>query len=199
MAHDLTKGKFNYKFSSNMEPRKKIVHYNLPHYAHSLTFSCYHHRPYFSKDRTCLWFVEALDQARNSLSYGLWAYVIMPEHVHLIVWPTLEKYDISEFLKSIKQSVSRKARLFLKRNNPIAINNMTVKQKDREVFRFWQAGPGYDLNLYRDDTLMEKIEYIHNNPVRRGLVKSTVEYPWSSARWYAGEKDAPLKMDPLVL
>jgi putative transposase len=181
-----------------MEPRKKIIHYNDPGHAHSLTFSCYNNRPYLSKDRTRQWFIEALDHARIKWNFRLWAYVIMPDHVHLIVWPTEERYDISQFLKSLKQSVSRKTRLFLKRENPAALKNMEVKQGKRVVFRFWQSGPGYDRNLYKDDTLIEKIEYIHNNPVRRELVETPTDWIWSSARWYAGYRNVPITIDPIA-
>ena len=51
---------------------------------------------------------------------------------------------------------------------------------------FWQAGPGYDANLYELESMYKAIDYIHNNPVRRGLVAHAADWPWSSARDWAG-------------
>jgi hypothetical protein len=65
-------------------------------------------------------------------------------------------------------------------------------------YRFWQRGGGYDRNVHEITTLRAMIEYIHLNPVRRGLVKEVVDWPWSSARFYAGLDNVNLAMDPLV-
>lgn len=54
--------------------------------------------------------------------------------------------------------------------------------------RFWQAGGGFDRNVRDEDELLREIDYIHLNPVRRGLVKTPCDWAWSSARWYAGEE-----------
>jgi putative transposase len=62
---------------------------------------------------------------------------------------------------------------------------------------FWQRGGGYDRNVIDARTLFSMIEYIHNNPVRRGLVEDATDWIWSSARFYAGARDVPIRMDPL--
>jgi putative transposase len=64
-------------------------------------------------------------------------------------------------------------------------------------YRFWQRGGGYDRNITDPATLRTMIEYIHNNPVRRGLVRYPADWPWSSARFYEGYRDVPVRMDPL--
>ena len=61
--------------------------------------------------------------------------------------------------------------------------------------RFWQPGGGYDRNIVSNDEMREKIEYIHSNPVRRGLAESPTGYRWSSARWYAGDRDSTPSID----
>jgi len=61
------------------------------------------------------------------------------------------------------------------------------------AFRFWQEGPGYDRNLQHEDSVLASIDYLHNNPVRRGLCRSATEWFWSSARFYATE---PPRQDP---
>ena len=53
------------------------------------------------------------------------------------------------------------------------------------VFRYWQEGPGYDRNLTSPEAVNGSIEYIHLNPVRRGLISDPHEWRWSSCRFYA--------------
>jgi putative transposase len=53
--------------------------------------------------------------------------------------------------------------------------------------RFWQEGPGYDRNLSSKETILAAIDYIHLNPVRRGLAARAIDWKWSSARWYASD------------
>ena len=72
-----------------MEPpiRKKCHRYDRPGDAHELTFSCYKRLPLLSRDRTRKWFIEAIEESRKILSFDLWAYVIMPEHAHVLIRP----------------------------------------------------------------------------------------------------------------
>src|SRR5262245_51512984 len=93
--------------------RKRCRRYNEPGNAHFLTFSCYLRQPFLSRDRSCKWFAEAVRRALIKHHYHLWAYVFMPEHVHLLVWPTQMKYDISLFLSAIKQPVTVRAVAFV--------------------------------------------------------------------------------------
>jgi putative transposase len=92
-----------------------------------------------------------------------------------------QHYDIALILKSIKQSVARKAKHFLQDHNQAWLERLTVCAGSRRVFRFWQAGPGYDRNIRDEKELIEKIAYIHGNPVKRGLVQTPEDWPWSSA------------------
>lgn len=90
------------------------------------------------------WLIGSIIRAKVKYQYALWAYVIMPEHAHLLVYPLVKNYNISLFLKAIKQSVARKAKHYLEENDRNWLNKLTVKSGSKEVFRFWQAGPGYD-------------------------------------------------------
>ncbi len=175
--------------------RKIIRHYNIPCHAHFLTFSCYQQLPLLSRKRTRYWLIDAIKGAKKKHKFALWAYVIMPEHVHILVSPLVKEYNISLFLKTLKQSVARKAKHYLKENNPDLLNNLTIKRGPKNVFRFWQTGPGYDRNINSENELFEKINYIHYNPVRRELVLTPQEWKWSSASWYDGERDAILSVD----
>ncbi len=62
---------------------------------------------------------------------------------------------------------------------------LTVRERPgKECFRFWQEGPGFDRNLFSPDAIASSLEYIHNNPVSRGLCRRAVDWKWSSARYY---------------
>ncbi len=167
-------------------PRKKATHYDLPGNAHYLTFSCYHGLPLLSKDRARLWFLESLANARVKYCFDLWAWVIMLEHVHLLIYPRERVYKTQQILAAIKKPVACKAIEFLRKYHPAFLEKLTVRNKNRTHYRFWQAGPGHDANLYEVATLHKAVEYIHNNPVRRGLVVCPTDWLWSSARDWAG-------------
>src|SRR5215208_4898494 len=98
-----------------MNHRKTCKRYNDPDHAHALTFSYFRRQPFLSKDRSRTWLIEAIDRARLKHGFHIWAYVIMPEHAHLLVWPAGPVYDMSDILNSIKQSVSKRALLHVRR------------------------------------------------------------------------------------
>ena len=167
-----------------------------PGNAHELTFSCYQRRPFLESDRTRQWCVDALAQVRRTHDLELWAYVIMPEHVHLLMLPRQDDYRVADILKSIKQSVARRAVRYMRESCPERLGEIeVVRPSGRREYRFWQQGGGFDRNVVRWETAWAMVEYIHNNPVRRGLVGSATDWVWSSARWYAGDTDAILAMD----
>lgn len=110
----------------------------------------------------------------------------MPEHVHLLICPLELTYRMETILPSIKKPVSHRAIQFLQEQAPEFLEKLTVRNRNRTYRRFWQAGPGYDANLYELESIYKAIEYIHNNPVRRGLVAHATDWPWSSACDWAG-------------
>ena len=176
---------------------RRRQNFNEPGHAHELTFSCYHGYPFLKADRCCEWLIDAIDAARDELDFAVWAYAFMPEHVHLIVWPSQEKYDIAEIRSGIKLPVSRRAVAFLRRESPKWLDRITVR-KGRELrHQFWQKGGGYDRNIAEPRTLQRMIDYIHLNPVRRRLVEQARDWTWSSAAWFEGVAESPLRLDQL--
>jgi len=171
--------------------------WNESGHAHELTFTCHHRHHFFAADRTCEWLAEAIDQARRRWQFALWAYVFMPEHVHLVICPRREEYDIPSLLKAIKEPVGRRAVRYLEQNSPEWLPRITVRRGGREERRFWQAGGGYDRNVTEVTTLLAMIDYIHNNPVRRGLVAEASAWKWSSASWYERATGTFLVPDPI--
>ena len=180
-----------------MSPKqKKCKRYNDPGHAHELTFTCFRNQPLLSKDRSRTWLVDAIELAKLQHSFHIWAYVIMPEHAHLLIWPTTPCYSVSKILASVKLSVTRKALTYVRKNSPAFLSRMKDLQPNGEIhYRFWQRGGGYDRNSTEPLAIWNQIIYIHANPVRRGLCRYPEDWMWSSAGLYAGLRDGPLSID----
>ena len=182
--------------STAMIRRKTCKRYCDPGHAHALIFSCFQRRPFLSKNRSRQWLIDAIDAARNKHRFHVWAYVIMPEHAHLLLRPVESVYDISDILSSIKQSVAKRLVLYVKRQAPTFLRWMQDRQPNGKIhYRFWQRGGGYDRNIVESKTAFQQIEYIHNNPVRRGICAKPEDWLWSSAADYLGLRNGPLRID----
>jgi len=130
---------------------------------HFVTFSCFHRLPFLDAPATKETFELILEQTRSRHQARVYAFVVMPEHIHLLInEPPL--ILVAQFLKALKQITSRKLR------------------GDRR--QFWQDRY-YDANIYGESARSEVIPYIHRNPVKRGLVASPEQYRWSSFNHYA--------------
>ncbi|RJO66656.1 MAG: hypothetical protein C4523_11840 [Myxococcales bacterium] len=165
-------------------PRKKLKHFNEVGHAHALTFSCYKRLPLLERDRLCLWFLEALEDVCRNLEYETHAFVVMPEHVHLVVVPLKAEYDIARFLHGLKRPVAGRAEKWLALHDPVWHERLKPPADSKGSFHFWQRGGGFDRNIFSEQIYAATIHYIHNNPVRRGLVRSPEEWKWSSIHWY---------------
>jgi putative transposase len=134
---------------------------------HFLTFSCYRRLPYLDDDRARTTFLEQLETVRSRHQLYVFGYVLMPEHVHLLVSePKL--HPLATTLNVLKHETSQR----LKADRP----------------QFWQRRY-YDINVVTQTKLAEKLRYIHRNPVTRGLVDKPEDWPWSSYRhWLTGEE-----------
>jgi putative transposase len=121
----------------------------------------------------------------------------MPEHVHLIVCPRRSIYDIAAIRHAIKEPVGRAAFKHLRVHAPEWIPRLTRKRGKRTERLFWQSGGGFDRNVTKAKTLLAMIDYIHLNPVRRGLVTQAIDWKWSSARWYELGVPTPIALDPI--
>ena len=135
---------------------------------HFLTFSCFRHRPILGTSAARDTFLEILEQTREQYRFHVHGYVVMPDHVHLILSePELKLLSVS--MQVIKQRFSR----------------------TRAEEYVWESRY-YDFNLFDQDTLTEKLRYIHRNPVRRGLVQNPEDWSWSSFRTYFLEEPGPV-------
>jgi putative transposase len=181
----------------HLEKRRKRFH--EPGQPRELTFSCYRRYRFLERERTRDWFRVSLEKARRKFSMQIWAYVVMPEHLHLLVYPGHEPHELPRFLQHLKESVARKAMAYLRRNAPTWLERLKVREGKCIRHRFWQPGGGYDRNVISASALRAMIDYLHGNPVRRGLVAKAEDWEWSSARWYAGMHPVKIEMDNMVL
>ncbi len=178
--------------------QRRRRNYNVPGHAHALTFTCYHRYPFLQAERTCEWLAESIETARQDFDFAVWAYVFMPEHVHLVVWPRRKQYDIAKIRRAIKEPVGRKAIKYLEQHSPAWLVRVTRKRGQRTERLFWQSGGGFDENIDEPSALWQVIEYIHLNPVRRKLVTRARDWKWSSASWFEGDGFCALQPDPIL-
>jgi putative transposase len=178
--------------------QKRRRRYDKLGHARELTFSCYRRYQFLSRDRTREWFIDSLNDARSEWPFDLWAYVLMPEHVHLLIYPRQRNLEIGKIAGQIKEAVAREAIEYLTVHARHWLPRITVREGERERRRFWQPGGGFDRNAVEVSTVHQMIDYIHANPVRRGLVARAEDWEWSSARWYAGIRPVPIEMDRTV-
>jgi putative transposase len=140
-----------------------LIRYHESGDLHFITFSCYHREAFLSSPRAKAIFEAALEKARRHYDFFVTGYVVMPEHVHLLISEP-ERGTLASAIQAIKQSVSRK---FVVRDG-----------------HFWQERY-YDFNVFTKKKRIEKLRYLHRNPVERNLVAEPVDWPWSSFRHYA--------------
>jgi len=142
--------------------------------SHFVTFSCYRRKASFKEPAIYNLFPVCLEATRRRFRMRVYGYVVMPEHVHLLVSEPNEG-NLSQAIHHLKLSFSK--RVPQVRALPLGAN-LGEKQP------FWQKRY-YDRNVkdYREFTV--KLRYLHRNPVKRGLVRNPMDWPWSSFRHYA--------------
>jgi putative transposase len=143
---------------------KGLVRYHETGGFHFVTFSCYRRRPLLGIPAAYRVFEHELEAVRVRYRLLVAGYVLMPEHVHLLIGEP-QKASLADALQVLKQLTSR-------------------KMKQSGAVQFWQRRY-YDFNVYNEEKRIEKLRYMHRNPVKRGLVDKPEEWQWSSFRHYA--------------
>jgi putative transposase len=161
---------------------------------HFLTFSCYRRLPLLRTIRARNVFVQALGKIRERHKFLLVGYVVMPDHVHLLISEP-PKVTPSVVLKALKQRVSRDLRRNKRRISTTQLRLPFMSAGDG-LPRFWQPR-FYDFNVYSAKKKREKLEYMHANPVKRGLVKNPGAWMWSSFLFYEKGEPGLVPIDPV--
>jgi REP element-mobilizing transposase RayT len=136
--------------------------------------------------------VESLSYCQQYKGLTIHAWVLMTNHLHMVV-SVDEHTTISEVLRDFKKYTSKKIEEAIRLNLQESRKNWMLDrfhfigrlERGDECFRFWQEG-NYVEEIYSDDFLRQKIEYIHNNPVKAEIVSRPEYYMYSSASTYAG-------------
>jgi putative transposase len=171
----------------------KLKHFDNADSARFVTFTCYHRYQLLTAEPVIRTFLEQLHSLREKHSLRILGYVVMPDHVHIVLYPSRE-LKLGHVIGELK---SRSAREILSMHADYLVPNLDalVVHRDGKMRHvFWQRRC-YDRNCRSASDVLEKINYCHMNPVRSGLVANEAEWLWSSFGWYAGGKEVPLEMD----
>jgi putative transposase len=156
-------------------PRRKVYDHEL--YAHFITFSCYRRRRLLDHDHAKRIVLGVLNDQLRRLEATCIGFVLMPDHVHTIVW-LAEPGQLSRFMHGWKRRSSYEAGKWYRQGNARYLER-TLRSDP-----FWQR-KYYAFEIYSRQKLVEKLDYMHLNPVRAGLVDKAAQWKWSSARWYS--------------
>jgi putative transposase len=142
------------------------------HY-HFITFSCYQRLPFLNDDHSRTVFLDILEQTRQRHQFYLFGYVLMPEHVHLLMSePKL--HCLADTFRALKTQTSK------------------LLKGDRK--QFWHRRY-HDFNVLTDAKFTEKLRYSHRNPVNRGLVEKPEDWPWSSFEHWRTGQQGPVEVE----
>lgn len=190
-------------FSHSLDHRHPAIRSTMPSrlhryygagYSHFITTSCYRRRPLLDTPRARDLFLQVLEQVRCRYQFVVVGYVVMPEHVHLL-FTEPPHGDPSDVMKALKQGFARNllARLRLAPGHP---DRFSLGQTLPPHGRIWQTR-FYDFVVFSEKKRVEKLRYMHRNPVKRGLVLEPQQWPWSSFRHYAYDEAGPVLVNEL--
>ena len=138
-------------------------------------------------------FLNVLDSVRNARDLCLLGYVVMPNHVHLVLWPP-DGLRLGRVIGELKSRTARRILSCVRTEGLFRADRLVQGAGEDASMVFWQRRC-YDHNCRTPETVREKIEYCHKNPVRAGLVSEPGQWRWSSYNWYLGERDVPIRID----
>jgi putative transposase len=160
------------------------------HHLHFITTSCFRRLSFLRNPRGCDIFLAILEQTRERYRFVVVGYVVMPEHIHMLLTEP-EIGTLSTVMQVVKQRTARALLPRLKRRNPRQRNLFGDGPKRRA---FWQAR-SYDFNACTTKKRVEKLRYMHRNPVKRDLVGAPEQWRWSSYRFYLLDEAGPVRVN----
>jgi len=163
------------------------------HHLHFITCSCYRRLPLLRSQQARNVFARTLAEAREVYGFALVGYVVMPEHIHLLIGEPARGTP-STVMQVLKQRVSQQLRH--KRRASASQLNALVDRSGDSLPRFWQLR-FHDFNVWSRKKKVEKLQYMHLNPVKRGLVVHPKDWPWSSFSFYSKRESGLVPIDPL--
>ncbi len=143
------------------------------HDLHFITSSCYGRRPLLGSPGARDDFLGVLEKIRRRLRFVVVGYVVMPEHFHLLMSEP-ENGTPSEAMKRLKHQTSFRLK--------------------HDGDHLWQHR-FYDFNVWTAKKRIEKLKYMHRNPVARGLVENPEDWIWGSYRFYLLDEEGPVRIN----
>jgi putative transposase len=149
---------------------KGLVRYQQTGHLHFITISCHRHTEILGTPEARNLFQQILEETRRKYGFHILGYVLMSNHIHLLVTEP-ERANLSTAIQVVKQRFSR----------------------TRPEQFVWE--PRYhDFNVFTEAKKIEKLRYMHRNPVKAGLVEEPDQWQWSSFRVYANQEDHPIQI-----
>jgi putative transposase len=154
-------------------------YYGADH-AHFITCSCYHRVPWLDTAERRDLFLSILEEVRQRCRFVVLGYVVMPDHFHLLISEP-QMGDPSKVMQLVKQLYAQRVVPRTRRKR----SEVRVQDPPREseAVHVWEAR-FYDFNVWTEHKRVEKLRYMHRNPVKRGLVSEPEQWAWSSFRDY---------------
>ncbi len=165
---------------------KGLKRYYGHEHLHFLTCSCYHRQPWLAEPRHRDLFLQILEQGRQRYRFVVVGYVVMPDHIHLLISEP-ERGTPSTVMQVLKQRYARRI--------------LRKKRRNGAQAEFWPEAPHvwqrrfYDFNVWSERKRVEKLRYMHRNPVKRGLADEAEHWEWSSYRSYAYQEEGRVKIN----
>ena len=162
--------------------RYKIYESTHPHF---VTCTVLHWLPLFTRQESVAIIIECLKYLQTKDNLTLYAYVILENHLHMVV----SSDDLHKSMQSFKQYTAKQLLELLKKENVTTLLEQLAFYKKahhkEKNYQVWEEG--YQPKLIQGEAMMQvKIDYIHNNPVKRGYVDEAIHWRYSSARDYNG-------------
>src|SRR5579862_9818273 len=172
---------------------KGLKRYYGEKHLHFITCSCYRRLPLLRSAQARDAFISALAEVRETFRFELVGYVVMPEHVHLLIGEP-GRGTPSTVMQVLKQEVS----LHLRREQLEPAAQLRIRSNGflDPLPRFWQLR-FHDFNVWSHKKRVEKLQYMHFNPVKRSLVVHPKDWPWSSFSYYANREPGLVPIDPI--
>lgn len=161
-------------------PAGLMRYYGAGHF-HFLPCSCYRRLPLLDTPERRDLFIRILEETRQQYRFIVTGYVVMPEHFHLLMSEP-QVGDPSKTMQVVKQRFAQN------------VAPRTAAAPRSRPVHIWEAR-FYDFNVWTEHKRIEKLRYMHRNPVKRGLVNEPQHWPWSSFRDYLYGELGPVKIN----
>lgn len=164
---------------------------------HYVTLVTHNRVPVFRSDKACEIFIDVLRETREKYPYKLIGYVLMPDHVHAII--NNRCGTISDWLRRVRGNSARRILNWLREGQHLAsLAKLALShpQKRNNTHALWQKDPSV-IDLWSHKFILQKLSYLHLNPVRAGLCKHPAEWKWSSYKAYLPHSpgEVPIEID----